>query len=497
MGYGYGYPLFNYYSALPYYIGGLLSFILGFVNASKALFFIFLIVGGVSMYLLGKSLWGEKAGLAAGVLYIFAPYRALDAYVRGALAESYALALIPLVFYFLHKLIKEPNKKNFIGTSLSLGAFLLSHNIMTMIFMPIIISWIIFWWAKERPKKLGLIILSFALGIGFSAFFLLPAFFEKGLVQTESLTSEGFQYWIHFVSLYQLFLDRSWGFGASIFGMGDTISFQIGWPHWWVVGLALVLLVYKAKSKKFLSNINFQIGIFFLLFFLLSIFMTHNKSTFIWSLINTLQFAQFPWRFLGLTVFTASLLGGFLIYLLSGNIQKYLLGAIIVLCLIFNFSYFEPADIYPDADDHKKLSGNDWDFQRKASLKDYLPKTATEPMTPAPQTPVVGSGDASVSNFVNRSNKWEFEIVVNELSEVEVPVFEFPNWQVYANGNKLEHSHTKQGNIKFNLDEGDYRISGVFKNTPIRVLANAITILSFICLITFLTKNKLTKKLWT
>src|SRR3990167_8642937 len=93
MGYGNGYPLFNYYNPFPYYIGGILSFIFGYVISAKILFFIAAILGGVSMYLLSKKLFGEWGGITAAILYQFAPYKALDLYVRGALAESFGIAI--------------------------------------------------------------------------------------------------------------------------------------------------------------------------------------------------------------------------------------------------------------------------------------------------------------------------------------------------------------------------------------------------------------------
>lgn len=144
MGYGNGFPLFNYYSAFPYYLGAFLSYVYGFIGAAKILFFIPLIGSGISMYLLGKELFGKLGGFVAGVLYLFAPYRALDSYVRGAVAESFALFLIPLVFYFSLKLIKSNNFniKYFLATTISLGSFLTTHNIMTIMFLPILAVWL-------------------------------------------------------------------------------------------------------------------------------------------------------------------------------------------------------------------------------------------------------------------------------------------------------------------------------------------------------------------
>ncbi|MDP3918227.1 MAG: hypothetical protein Q8Q30_03580, partial [Candidatus Woesebacteria bacterium] len=100
MGWGNGFPLFNFYGVSTYYLGAIISYFVGFLNSSKILFFISLTVGSYGVYFLVKDLWGKYAGLTSSILYLFAPYKALDIYVRGALSESMALAIIPFVLYF-------------------------------------------------------------------------------------------------------------------------------------------------------------------------------------------------------------------------------------------------------------------------------------------------------------------------------------------------------------------------------------------------------------
>lgn len=76
------------------------------------------------MYFLAKELSDNKyGGLMAAVLYMFAPYRALDIYVRGDVTESFALALAPLLFYFSLKLIKEKSRNYFLLNTLVFAAF--------------------------------------------------------------------------------------------------------------------------------------------------------------------------------------------------------------------------------------------------------------------------------------------------------------------------------------------------------------------------------------
>jgi len=477
LGFGNGYPLFNYYNVLPYYIGGLASFVLGFIASAKLLFLISVILAPLSMYFLTKELFGKYPALVAATLYAFAPYRALDIYVRGAVSESFAIAIIPLVFYFGLKVIKESNLKNNIFLSLSFGAFLTSHNIMTLLFLPLIIIFfaIILW--KESKNKIRQVISFLALGVSLAAFFIFPAFMEKGLVQVDNLTKLELDFRAHFVTVSQLFFDRSWGYGASFSGNGDTISFQLGLPHWPLVVISAPLLLFLFKKSKRL----FALCCAALIFFLLSIFMTHNKSAFVWEEIGILRFTQFPWRFLSVSIFTASFLGGGIIFLLKSTIQKIFAGILVVVIVFVNWNYFRPNEFYQNLTDKEKLSGILWQTQQRASILDYLPNTAVEPREGAPIGPIILSGQTEIKNFSNRSNKWKFNANVESPSEIEMPVFDFPNWQVFVNGKKVEHTNKNHlGRISFKLDKGEYSVTGKFADTWVRTISNTISLFSIL-----------------
>ncbi|MBI2599380.1 glycosyltransferase family 39 protein [Candidatus Daviesbacteria bacterium] len=480
MGYGNGYPLFNYYSILPYYIGASFSFLAGYILAAKLLFAIPLILGLVSMYLLAKELFSKTAAILAAVLYSFAPYKALDIYVRGAVAESFALAFIPLTFYFVLKLIKEGRTKYLALFSISLSLFLLSHNIMTILFIPILLSFIMIFLAQKKWKMIPFVTLGLSLGIGLSAFFILPAYFEKDLVQIDNLIRLDLNFRAHFVTLNQLFIDRFWGYGASSIGPNDTISFQIGWPHWWIVVVSSVLSLFNLIWKRKLSGL---FALWLIIIFLLSIFMTHIKSAFIWEKIEILKFTQFPWRFLSVAIFTSSLLGAYIIQSFKEN--KKLLIIFISLTVILNWSYFRPEKFYFDLTDQEKLSGYLWEEQQRAAILDYLPQTAVQPHEAASGIPQVISGKAVIEGFENKSNRWQFQIKVNDQATVEVPTFDFPGWEVRVNNQKIDHSNKNYlGRISISFDKaGDYSAVGRFKNTWIRTISNIISIVSLIVLI--------------
>lgn len=82
LGYHYGYPIFNFYAPLAYYVGGFMSLI-GFdsLTATKIMMVIGIILSGIFMYLFAKEFWGKLGGLVSALLYLYAPYHAVDIYV--------------------------------------------------------------------------------------------------------------------------------------------------------------------------------------------------------------------------------------------------------------------------------------------------------------------------------------------------------------------------------------------------------------------------------
>lgn len=481
MGWGNGFPLFNFYGVATYYIGGIISYLAGYLIASKILFFLGLTAGSFGLYLLVKDLWGKYAGLTSAVLYMFAPYKALDIYVRGALAESMALTLIPFVLYFAYK-------KNYKLFVLTLFVFLITHNIMTIVFLPVVGLWVFYLLFVDNFKSFKPFLISVAISFGLSAFFILPAFLEKGLVQTESLTRFELDYRANFISIKQLFLDRVWGYGTSIPGPEGGMNFSIGWPHWILAFVAMISALFVKNRKSFLLVSGTG------LLFLISIFMTHNKSTFIWETFSILTFFQFPWRFLSLSILTASILGGFVVSIMREKVQLYAALFLIIITFLLNWSYFKPREFFNITED-QKITGELWDQQRRGAVLDYLPKTALEPREGAQEKPLVITGKVGESSFENYSNRWKYKVNVLEDATFEVPVYYFPNWEVYVNGKLYSSNHDNLlGRISFSLPKGDYTVEGKFKNTPVRTIGNTITLISLIIAIMLWRKQKLWKK---
>ncbi len=244
-GFGLGYPMFNYYPPLPFYLAEFFHLIgFDFFWSVKIVFLLAFVLSGFFMFMLAAEFVAPIGALVAAIFYIYAPYHSVDIYVRGALNEAWGLVWFPLAFYASYKIIVSKSKKSFITFALSYAALLLSHNVMTLIFTPLLGVWCLFWIiVKKNLWSIKSLTLSGLLGIGLSAFFFLPVVVEKKLAHVESMTVGYFNYLAHYADINQMFISRFWSYGGSTWGPNDDMAFPIGHLHWGMTALACFLFL--------------------------------------------------------------------------------------------------------------------------------------------------------------------------------------------------------------------------------------------------------------
>ncbi len=494
LGYGYGYPLFNYYPPLPYLIGQPFRW-LGFqyIDIVKIVGILGFATAAAFMYLLSKEFWGRLGGLVAAAFYTYAPYHSVDFYVRGAINEFWALALFPAIFYSTYKLIVpsprlgEGNGVRYIPfVALSVAGLMLSHNPILMIFTPFLILWCLFWIFKL--KRLNILVslgLSALWAFGLAAFFTLPVLFETKFVSVWTLISGYFNYLAHFLDLNQIFLRINWGYGESVYGPGDTMSFALGYLHWIIPAAIVILMPFSQKLRK-----HWQLILFSIFFFSFSLFMSHFKATPIWLLIKPLEFLQFPWRFLTLAIFAASFLSGAIVLVIPRKISLFLISLIILL----NANYFRPRQWYPDMTDAQKFSGKSWQLLITSGIFDYLPKWAPmPPVDPAPGDIRFVSGDGIYSTLVKKTNRQEYLVTTwTPTAVAELQTYYFPGWKIWVDGKEvgIDPSRDKLlGRMQVDLTPGKHQILARFTNTPIRTIGNTLSLLSWLVLLAFLIRS--------
>ncbi|HSW77149.1 MAG TPA: hypothetical protein VLG50_08890, partial [Candidatus Saccharimonadales bacterium] len=64
LGYGYGYPIFNFYAPLAYYVGAVFMFVgANALIATKLMIGLGVVLAGIFMYFLAKEFWGKIGGI--------------------------------------------------------------------------------------------------------------------------------------------------------------------------------------------------------------------------------------------------------------------------------------------------------------------------------------------------------------------------------------------------------------------------------------------------
>jgi hypothetical protein len=512
MGYGYGFPLFNYYPPLPYLVGQIIRlFGFPFVDTIKILFIIAFLASGITMYFLSREFFGKTGGILSSVFYIWAPYHSVDVFVRGAMNESWALIFFPAILLLSYKLLTTPPKPRtildcIIALSLSWVGLLLSHNLMVMIFTPIFAVWCLLFLFKFKAwNKIPFLLISAIFASGLAAFFTLPVLLEQNLVHTETLVSGYFGFVGHFKDAGQILFSRFWDYGPSAWlHKDDKMSFQIGHIHWILSLVIFVLALFNLIENRRKSTAT-SYTIYAILFLFASgwfaAFMIHSKSTPIWLAIPPLRYLQFPWRFLTLVILNFSLIIGSLVLFIPRKFVKILIITLSFAVIAFNWNYFLPqhGKLGPLTDD-EKFSGIAWDLQRTAGIYDYLPKTAVENPRDGKITiaDVIKGSTAEIFDAKEGTNWVNFRIdVFNGEAQVRINTYLFPNWKVFIDGKETSvfiPDEEKWGRMYINIPQGEHTISAKLYNTPIRIAGNIISLICWILLLVIIFKKMINLK---
>lgn len=261
--------------------------------------------------------------------------------------------------------------------------------------------------------------------------------------------------------------------------MTDNVtSRSVGQVQWILPLVILVVVLIKKSSKSFTD--------FFVLFFIgwLMLFMIHNRSTFVWELIEPLKYLQFPWRFLGLAVFSFALSAGALIRLVPKNfLGRFLPTAFVIAALIALNTGFFFEDLWFNITDKEQFSGEKYLQIASASISDFWPKFGSKmPTSLAPKDPRFLQGTGSASLIKKRTASAFYQIdVSSKSSEVQFPIAYFPGWEAVDNGSIVGVKPTGDLGLAITtLGKGEHLVKLSFENTPVRSIGNLVSALSLL-----------------
>jgi len=528
--YGLGYPFFNFYASLPYYIAALFKLLgFGFIWSIKLTQLLGFVAAAASMYLLAKRLFKrEVSAILAALAYTFAPYHLVNVYVRGdALSEFYAFVFYPLILWALLRLRDSRSAGNIALVALTYGGLVLTHNVSALIFSPFVALYALFLAILSRAETqisksqigkrevlaavrfLSLSLAGIALGLASSAWYWLPALLEGKYAQLEHQTTGYLHYSNHFRGLDLVqpspLFDYAIKVGQTPFAMGlaQAVLALLGAAAivtWWV----------KRRHPEAQST-------FFLAGLALATFLITPLSRPLWDYIPLLPFVQFPWRFLSVQAFFASLVIGYLglprprllaLWVvphptgLAGIVGAMLLAAS-MLGLKPEYLPIGEADITLE----RLMLYEYFTANIGTTIRhEYLPRW----VVPRPYTsevllrggeeppPLVLNGEVKAAKLIwhkPAAEGWALDVTSPQAS-LAFHTYYFPGWRAYVDGQPREVRPVENlGYIGLDLDQGKHQVVLRLERTPPRALAEGLSLVATLVIIAFLiVGRKLTRQ---
>ena len=505
--YGQGNAVFNYYAPGGRYLVELFHLSgLTFNNAAMLTQIIAVIIGAIGTYFWCYEVFPERrAAILGGLAWVFFPFTIADLYVGGGLSNTLGSAVLPYVFLLLLRLIRQcGNWRTALVTGIALGSLFLSHTPLTLLVLPVGVVFCLGLLVLEysgRPailKTLVGLVLAGAVGVGFSAIFILPALFEKNLVPFSYADFRGNSYapWPDALALWRPIYPNLDNYG--LFGTLHPL-------------LALTGLLLLWWRKAYRLAIPLWLGGLLLGLLVLQL----PVSAFVWDAFPLFKSVQFTSRLMPfVAVMAAPLIGGLIIRPRSLNsktlvtnqlptnlvktdlslpfgrgILRYVPAMLAVFLMIWaclgqlRFSYW-PASF------DGSLSLKALQQQIKNGDPKYIPQTVTD--LNAIQTfrqPAFAdnrplSSQDSLQLEQNGPINRRLLVKTSSQAQIIVPIFYYPGWHALVDGRELAIKPTAgTGLITFELPPGNQIVNLDFQDTPIRLISDILSFLTVVGLL--------------
>lgn len=468
LNFGYGYPLFNFTYPFPYYLATILHFLkLGFIDGIKTIFALTVLTSFTGMFLLSKKQYGSSiAAFFTGILYIYLPYRMVDLYVRGSIGESVAFSLYPFLLLVSIAILKSKKQGiAFFSAPLLVASLVTAHNISAVYFGFIFLA--LFVHALINKNKNALFLLgAFVWGGLISSFFFLPALFEKNNILLSVIPIA--QRSLYYVPLPRLLMS-AWGYGTPT--DANPFTYQIGFAQIFGFFLSVIILL---KNKAF-KNVEFTFSLLVFIF----LFMLFPASNFVWKL-PLLSEINYPWTLLLPLGFLMSFLAGFFVKHVRYGV--YILGALALLSVSLTFNYTKPEKYTYNPDSYY--------------LTNEAPTTSSQELMPLWVKKFPSSRfekkvqvQGNVEGLTYSSNRISFTINSQKSQTATVNQIYYPGWKASINGKEVPVGYNNEkGAMQVSLDVGQNLVLLTFAETPLRFIADVVSVISFVILLAFILK---------
>lgn len=491
----FGYSWNIFYSPITAYVPLLFRlFTDSYVVCLKAFIVLVTILTGISMYeFVYKVTKNKYIGLLASAIYMFAPYRLTDMYMRIAIAELTSFIFLPMIFHGLYTIFDEEDNRKKSGVFiLTIGAIglILTHTVMAMYTAIFGLIYVILHIKRLKEKvilKKLLIIMIFIISI--TSFFWAPLLEHK--VNTEyEVFKEGRMERTEVLVTFKLDLID------FIYTKQGNMCFEIGLIT--VIGIVFTLLAFKKIDIKYK-----KLYIFSLMAGIISIMMTFKWFPFE-KLPSILKMLQFPFRMLEFSsfflAFVVSINYGIIIknFKMKDVIVLSSIAILLVVPLTKNLQYKQMDEniLWPSV----PVTENTKRVHAGCASFEYLPSKAFNNLhyiKTRENRVYITQGEVEIINEQKDGSNMTFEVLnTKEKTILELPYIYYLGYTVTLEANdtktKLNTYESENGFVEIEIEEkiDNGKITVEYTGTNIMKISMVISILSFTILIIYYLKKE-------
>lgn len=482
----FGYSWNIFYSPLTAYMSVVFRiFNFSYVNCLKLCMFVIVLLSGITMYKFALRITkNKKLATLASIIYILAPYRITDMYIRTALAELASFIFIPIVFEGLYIIVNEEKK----SYKLALGAtgLILTHQVIAMYTAIICFIYLIVFFKKLKSKTV-------LKNIGVNLLFciLMTSFYWVGLLQHYLNTSyevfvpgrmEREEVLIFYKAKFsQLFITNS----------EQTMIYAIGLLS--VIGLVLTPIAYKKIPEEYKKTY-----MFFLIVGIILIGMTLSIFPFE-KLPQALTMLQFTFRLFTFTSFFFAFVVATNFAILIKNFKTFDVVVLLTISVLLLLPYKSKLDFNLQENEEQLINGvrvteNTGRVHAGMASMEYLPTKAFKNLkyiaNRKDEVIVLDNDEAVISDYTKQSSNMNCKILnVKKETTIELPYIYYLGYRVYANGQEIKYIESDNGLIQINIAQ-DSQIKVKYLGTNEMLISYAVSIISFATIIVLNHKNK-------
>lgn len=504
---GFGYPTFLLYAPLAYTVGEFFHLLgLGFAAATKATWIVGFLLGATGSYKLARRWFKPSVALIASLAFTYAPYHLSQIYVRAALAEFMALSVLPWVVFAFIALWEDPRRRRAAFAAVGLAALMLFHTVSTLTFVPLVGALLIALFLRDaaRARRAGRGVLSavrspsvrwsavaLILAGLLTCIFMVPMLLERANVAQWQWVKDTYNYRLHFVYPGQL-LNPTWGYGYSVEGPNDGMSFQVGVAVFLLAAVgAAALLLRRAAAPRAIFG-------FLLLATAFALLMMLPVSAAVWDVLPLVDLIQFPWRLLAITAFTLSLLAALGAAVLDRSRgSQYLKGSPFVyvfgLAIIVTSLPFTRPEIVPlRPQDESPLAVLDFemtypDMRGLTQWAEHPPTDADSPLIAEYlagqplEKAAIAAGTGRIAQQASGALGATAQVVAETPVTLRFYTYYFPGWRATVDGQRAEiRADGPNGLIALDLPAGTHDVRLRFGTTPPRAAGAVLSALGLL-----------------